>query len=142
MQRKEIEKVYIKKINKLKKYDQAYFEHDDPLVPDNHYDDIKQEILNLEKKHNYLGHKNSPSQKIGYKPSDRFKKVDHEIPMLTILPQKSVSRRVVYWLTFMSQSDQPSNIDMDLVIQHIKIPDSAACTKRVQNAFYQIMFTM
>ena len=34
MQRKEIEKIYIKKINKLKKYDKAYFEHDSPLISD------------------------------------------------------------------------------------------------------------
>ena len=47
MQKKEIEKTYIKKINKLKKYDKAYFEHDTPLVSDKNYDDIKQEILDL-----------------------------------------------------------------------------------------------
>ena len=40
MQRKEIEKIYIKKINKLKKYDQAYFEHDSSLISDRDYDNI------------------------------------------------------------------------------------------------------
>ena len=54
MQRKEIEKVYIKKINELKKHDEAYFEQDSPIIPDKDYDIIKQEILNLEKKYNYL----------------------------------------------------------------------------------------
>ena len=34
MQRKEIEKVYIKKINELKKYDRAYFRDDNPLISD------------------------------------------------------------------------------------------------------------
>ena len=34
MQKKEIEKIYIKKISKLKKYDKAYFEHDSPLISD------------------------------------------------------------------------------------------------------------
>ena len=50
MQRKEIEKVYIKKINELKKYDRAYFREDNPLISDKNYDDIKEEILKLEKK--------------------------------------------------------------------------------------------
>ena len=45
MQRKEIEKVYIKKINKLKKYDKAYFENDDPIISDRDYDSFKNEIF-------------------------------------------------------------------------------------------------
>tara|TARA_B100000686_G_scaffold336896_1_gene407334 strand:+ start:1696 stop:3741 length:2046 start_codon:yes stop_codon:yes gene_type:complete len=84
MQRKEIEKNYLKKIKKLRKYDKAYFEDDKPIVSDKDYDAIKQEILEFEKKYNYLQNKNSPSKKVGYKPSDRFKKVDHDIPMLSL----------------------------------------------------------
>ena len=34
MQRKEVEKFYLKKINILKKYDKAYFEDDKPLISD------------------------------------------------------------------------------------------------------------
>ena len=84
MERKEIEKVYVKKINKLKKYDEAYFKYDSPIISDKDYDDIKQEILNLEKKYNYLKSKNSPSKKVGYKPSSKFNKVAHEVPMLSL----------------------------------------------------------
>ena len=84
MQKKEIEKIYIKKINKLKKYDKAYFEHDSPLISDKDYDGIKQVVLDLERKYKYLKDQNSPSQKVGYKPSARFKKVDHEVPMLSL----------------------------------------------------------
>ena len=84
MQRKEIEKNYIKKINILRKYDKANFQLDSPLVSDKDYDNIKKEILNLEKKYNYLKNKNSPSQKVGYKPSYKFKKIEHEVPMLSL----------------------------------------------------------
>ena len=84
MQKKEIEKIYIKKINKLKKYDKAYFEHDSPLISDKDYDGIKQEVLDIERKYKYLKDQNSPSQKVGYKPSARFKKVDHEVSMLSL----------------------------------------------------------
>ena len=50
MNKKEIEKNYLKKIDEIKKYNKAYFEKDDPLVSDKYYDDIKQEILQLENK--------------------------------------------------------------------------------------------
>ena len=41
MQKKEIEKIYIGKISKLKKSDKAYLEDNSPLVSDRDYDDIK-----------------------------------------------------------------------------------------------------
>ena len=55
---------YIKKINQLKKYDEAYFDKDSPIISDKDYDNIKQEILDLEIEYKYLKHKNSPSNKI------------------------------------------------------------------------------
>ena len=65
MQRKEVEKKYIKKINVLKKYNKAYFEEDNPIVSDKDYDNLKEEILKFEKKYLYLKNKNSPTQKVG-----------------------------------------------------------------------------
>ena len=84
MQRKEIERTYIKKINEIRKYDKAYFDDDNPILSDKDYDIIKQEILELEKKYSFLKNKNSPSQKIGYEPSGKFKKIEHDIPMLSL----------------------------------------------------------
>ena len=84
MQKKEIEKIYIKKISELKKHNKAYFQNDDPIISDKDYDIIRQEVLDLEKKYRYLKSKDSPSKKIGYKPSDKFKKVTHDIPMLSL----------------------------------------------------------
>ena len=84
MQRREIEKIYIEKINQLKKYNKAYFEQDNPTVSDVDYDKIKIKILDLEKKYTYLKNKNSPSQKIGYEPSNKFKKIKHLKPMLSL----------------------------------------------------------
>ena len=84
MEKKEIEKIYIEKINKLKKYDKAYFIKDSPIITDKDYDLIKQEVLDLEKKYNYLKNKDSPSQKVGYEPSGKFKKVEHDTPMLSL----------------------------------------------------------
>ncbi len=84
MQRKEIEKIYINKLNKLKKYNKAYFLDDRPAVSDKDYDEIKNEILSFEKKYSYLKNKNSPSQKVGHEPSNKFKKIKHSKPMLSL----------------------------------------------------------
>jgi len=84
MEKKEVEKKYFQKINELKKYDKAYFEEDNPIVSDKKYDDIKNDILDLEKKYKFLRDKDSPSKKVGYKPSDKFKKVSHSVPMLSL----------------------------------------------------------
>ena len=84
MQKKEIEKVYIEKINQLKKHDEAYFKHDNPIISDADYDNIKKQILNLEKKYKYLKNENSPSKRVGYEPSSKFTKVIHGVPMLSL----------------------------------------------------------
>ena len=71
MQRKDIEKIYAKKIDELKKYDKAYFKDDNPLISDKEYDDMRNEILDLESKYDYLKSENSPSKKVGYEPSSK-----------------------------------------------------------------------
>jgi len=84
MQKKEIEKDYIKKVNELKRYDKAYFDHDNPIVSDADYDNLKKKILDFEKKYVFLKNKNSPSQKLGFKPGNKFKKIKHLKPMLSL----------------------------------------------------------
>ena len=90
MQKKEVEKIYKNKIEKLKKYDKAYFDNDSPVVSDKIYDEIRQEIINLEKKYKYLKDKFSPTQKVGFEPSSKFKKVAHaKNPVIYGAPEKS-----------------------------------------------------
>ena len=84
MKKKEIEKIYTEKINQLKKHDEAYFKHDNPIISDVDYDNIKKQILNFEKKHKYLKNENSPSKRVGYEPSSKFTKVIHDAPMLSL----------------------------------------------------------
>ena len=84
MKREKIEKAYVKKINQLRKYNKAYFSKDNPIVSDSDYDNLKKEILIFEQKYTYLKHKNSPSKKIGYEPLNKFKKINHLKPMLSL----------------------------------------------------------
>ena len=84
MKKNQVKEIYKKKVNLLKKYDEAYFNQDNPIVSDKNYDFLKIEILKLEKKFFFLKDLNSPSKKIGYLPSGKFKKIDHKVPMLSL----------------------------------------------------------
>ena len=79
-----IEKEYRNKIKLLKKYNEYYYEKSDPKISDFEFDNLKKEILDLEKKHKFLESKNSPSQIVGFRPSQNFRKVKHKEPMLSL----------------------------------------------------------
>ena len=79
-----IQKEYIKKIKSLNYHNQRYYDYNVSEITDAEYDELKKDILNLEKKHKFLNSKNSPSYKIGHKPSKNFKKALHKIPMLSL----------------------------------------------------------
>ena len=57
---------------------------DDPEILDSKYDLLFQELLFLESKFPDLVSKNSPSQRVGMKPSEGFKKITHDSPMLSL----------------------------------------------------------
>ena len=84
MDKNKIKKEYNKKIKNLGKLNKHYYDLSKPLVNDNEYDQIKREILFLEKKYNFLKSENSPSKIVGFKPSKTFKKVFHRVPMLSL----------------------------------------------------------
>ena len=79
-----IRKDYLNKINLIKKYNKAYYKDSNPIIDDSKYDDLKKKILNLEQKYNFLSDKDSPSSRVGFKPSKNFEKVKHRIPMLSL----------------------------------------------------------
>tara|TARA_Y100000816_G_scaffold260308_1_gene216468 strand:- start:615 stop:2636 length:2022 start_codon:yes stop_codon:yes gene_type:complete len=84
MTKKKVEKNYNEKIKKFIKLNKYYYEKNNPLVEDREYDNLKREILDLEKKYNYLKSKDSPAKNVGFKPSKNFKKVPHKVPMLSL----------------------------------------------------------
>ncbi len=84
MEREKIKIDYLNKINKLNKLNKNYYEKDKPLVSDHEFDILKSEILELEKKYVFLKSKLSPKNIVGYKPSKKFKKVKHIVPMLSL----------------------------------------------------------
>ncbi len=84
MDNEQILKNYKKKIDLLKKYNKNYYNLNKALIDDAIYDLLKKEILDLEKRHSFLKHIDSPSANVGYKPSKTFKKAIHKVPMLSL----------------------------------------------------------
>ena len=84
MNKGEIKKLYKKKINQFKKNNYLYFEKNAPKISDSNFDQLKSEILELEKKFSFLKSQDSPSKVLGFKPSKNFNKVSHKKPMLSL----------------------------------------------------------
>ena len=84
MNKKKIQKEYNKKIKLINKYSKYYYDNSSPVVSDKEFDELKFNILLLEKKYNFLNSKKSLNQIVGYKPSKNFNKVRHRIPMLSL----------------------------------------------------------
>ncbi len=84
MNEKLLKKEYLKKISQFQKYNLAYYDKSNPIVADSEYDKLKNEIINFEKKYDFLRSPNSPSSTVGFKPSKNFKKIKHKVQMLSL----------------------------------------------------------
>ena len=80
----DIKKYYKQKINELIKHNKLYFDKSSPIISDKEYDEIKKEILHLEKKYSYLKNESSPSTSLGFAPSKNFIKSNHRVKMLSL----------------------------------------------------------
>ena len=77
-------KKYKKQIKSLNYYNKKYYNDNTSQITDSEYDNLKKEIIDLEKKYKYLESKVSPTKTTGYKPSKNFKKALHRVPMLSL----------------------------------------------------------
>ncbi len=84
MTKKDVIKNYNQKIKEYLKHNKLYFEDSNPILSDSDYDLLKIDILNLEKKYNFLNNKNSPSKNVGFYPSKKFEKFKHKVQMLSL----------------------------------------------------------
>jgi len=105
---KKIENKYLEKIRLINEYNKQYYIHSSPLVSDTKYDQLKKEIIELEKKFNFLRSKDSPSKNVGFKPSKNFKKSSHRVPMLSLsnaFSENDLENFEKKILNFLSQKD-------------------------------------
>ena len=64
--------------------DALYYQDDNPALTDAEYDALRQELIALEAEHPHLIRKDSPTQSVGAKPSGKFGKIKHAVPMLSL----------------------------------------------------------
>ncbi len=68
----------------LEEHAYRYYVLDDPIISDGEYDRLFQELLDLEAQHPEVVSADSPTQRVGGAPLDRFSQVSHRLPMLSL----------------------------------------------------------
>jgi DNA ligase (NAD+) len=68
----------------IAEHDRRYYQDDAPTVTDAEYDALRRRNQDIEKRFPELIRHDSPSQRVGAKPAERFEKVRHARPMLSL----------------------------------------------------------
>jgi DNA ligase (NAD+) len=68
----------------IAKHDAAYYEKDAPKISDAAYDALRARNTAIEARFPELKRKDSPSERVGAKPSEQFGEVVHAVPMLSL----------------------------------------------------------
>nr|WP_314080002.1 NAD-dependent DNA ligase LigA [uncultured Leptotrichia sp.] len=81
----EILKNYTNLKNKIEKYNNFYYNEDNPIISDMEYDGLLRKLKEMEKEYPALLEiDDSPTEKIGGTASNKFSKVEHKVPMLSL----------------------------------------------------------
>src|ERR687892_2207383 len=89
---------------------------DDPEVSDADYDRIFDELKRLEEEHPELATPDSPTQRVGAAPSDKFRKVDHLSPMGS-LEKVTTAETLAKWA-----DDVRKRLDSDEPVAYVTEP--------------------
>lgn len=68
----------------IEDHNYRYHVLDDPIISDGEFDLLYRELVDLEKEHPDLVLSDSPTQRVGAEPQERFRKVAHREPMLSL----------------------------------------------------------
>ncbi len=68
----------------LDRLNYEYYTLDSPSVSDQEYDRLMQELIHLEELYPEYSTPNSPTKRVGGKVNENFKKITHEIPLLSL----------------------------------------------------------
>jgi DNA ligase (NAD+) len=69
---------------KIRHHEYRYYALDDPEISDAEFDKLMQQLIDLEAAHPELVTQDSPTQRVGGKPSEGFAKAAHSSPMLSL----------------------------------------------------------
>src|SRR5262245_44094772 len=79
-----IRRKYDKLRSEVERHNRLYHVEANPEVSDAEYDKLFDELVALEEKHPGLRTPDSPTQKVGGAPLEKFEKVEHGLPMLSL----------------------------------------------------------
>ena len=117
----------------LKRYGYAYHVLDDPEVPDAEYDRLFDELVELERDlPDGDVPRDSPSRRVGAPPSDRFRKVEHIVPM------GSLDKVTTDEALFKFADDVKNRLDRDDPVAYVVEPkiDGLAINLTFENGIY------
>ncbi len=80
----DIEKRITELTNILKQANYEYYNLDNPSLTDQEYDKYLRELIILEEKYPEYADPNSPTKRVGGEAIDKFQKVTHKIPMISL----------------------------------------------------------
>lgn len=92
----EIQEKYTKLRSEIEYHNNLYYNEDNPIISDMEYDFLIHELKELEQKYpelleNNENGENSPTEKIGGTASEKFSKVRHRVPMLSLSNTYNIS---------------------------------------------------
>ena len=68
----------------IERHNRLYYNEAEPEISDAEYDRLFQELVKLETEHPALLTPDSPTHRVGFKPSEEFAPVTHRVPMLSL----------------------------------------------------------
>lgn len=68
----------------IARHDRAYHGQDAPIIPDHEYDALRRRNAEIEARFPNLVRADSPSRSVGYAVSEKFEKLAHKVPMLSL----------------------------------------------------------
>ena len=68
----------------IRHHDRLYYQQDKPAISDAEYDALRRELERLEQQFPELATPDSPTQNVGAAPLEKFAKVKHSVPMLSL----------------------------------------------------------
>ena len=108
-----IKKNYKKKLDLFDRFNKKYFDQNISEISDADFDELKKEILDLEKKYSFLKSEKSPSIKVGFKPSKNFSKVLHKVPMLSLANAFDEEDLINFEKRMINYLDQKSDLKIE-----------------------------
>ncbi len=84
MNKEEIKKEIERLRKEIEYHNYRYYVLDSPVIPDSEYDKLFRRLQELEEKYPEFKDPNSPTCRVGAPPLDKFEKVPHSVPMLSL----------------------------------------------------------